>query len=431
MRSLNLIYLLLLVDFCRSEVPPAKQQQLIEQSEKKISDHILGILEHYKQDDPVGIPGVPVPDPLSIPPLAHSFPVGKMTFKNVKLYGLSKFRLEQVKADVTAMKVETALSIKTLNVMGNYTLSTFFSSARGPFTVKLTDVYVVAIATLEVERNGQLEAQDMNMDIKFKGIAMDFKGLGFFASMFQGVINSVGNFIFDSIKPFILREVNTNMRKDVNAQVRKLPQRFPNSISPFDQLLVTVRHKIRDAQLDPYKVNDYNTSVGIFDIFMSHTWLYGLSSIHRVGDIVFEIKNNTVYANVAAGTQKMEGTSQWEVSLAAGFMSQAGTVSFTVEYLTVEVVLSQTMDTRNPPTLEDIQLELGNIQVRFDGAGTVDYVIELAVNVLPNLLRYQIMDALETPIKQRIQLELDKVNVEHIIKQNIKKIDNPHAIELL
>ena len=82
-------------------------------------------------------------------------------------------------------------------------------------------------------------------------------------------------------------------------------------------------------------MNDYNTSVGIFDIFMSHTWLYGLSSIHRVGDIVFEIKNNTVYANVAAGTQKMEGTSQWEVSLAAGFMSQAGTVSFTVEYLTV------------------------------------------------------------------------------------------------
>lgn len=81
------------------------------------------------------------------------------------------------------------------------------------------------------------------------------------------------------------------------------------------------------------------------------------------------------------------------------------------------------MDARNPPQLEDIQIDLGNIQVRMDGAGTLDYVVELAVNVIPNLLRYQIIDALEAPIKLRIQEALNAVNVEQVIHENLPKLD--------
>lgn len=62
---------------------------------------------------------------------------------------------------------------------------TWFSSAQGPFTVKLKNVYVKAIANLEVQKNGSLEASDIAMDITFKDMAMDFQGLGFVASMFQ------------------------------------------------------------------------------------------------------------------------------------------------------------------------------------------------------------------------------------------------------
>ncbi|KAJ8964503.1 hypothetical protein NQ314_004791 [Rhamnusium bicolor] len=275
-----------------------------QQSEKKLSESIMAILEHYKQPDPIGLPGAPIPDPMDIPPLKHSFSVGKMDFYNVKLYGLKKFRIDHINADISDMKVEAALTIEKLDVIGNYTLSTWLSRAKGPFTVKLSHVYVVAIATLKVERNGQLEAQEMDMDIKFKDIAMDFKGLGFFANMFQGVMNSVGTFVFDSIKPFILSEANTNIRKDVNKEVRKFPQKFPNSISPFDQLVGELRRTVRNKGYDPYKVADYNNSVGVFDVFLTHTWLYGLSSFHRTKDIKFEVRNNTVHTLVEVGTQR-------------------------------------------------------------------------------------------------------------------------------
>lgn len=87
------------------------------------------------------------------------------------------------------------------------------------------------------------------------------------------------------------------------------------------------------------------------------------------------------------------------------------------------------MDTRLKPSLDDIQIELGNIQLRFDGLGTVDYAIELGINVIPNLLRYQIMDAIEKPIKWKIQEELDKVEVEELIKENLEKLDSVEGLQ--
>ncbi|KAF5308934.1 hypothetical protein FQR65_LT00016 [Abscondita terminalis] len=219
--------------------------EILQLGEKKISEYVHALLEHYKKEDPVGMPGVPIPDPLDIPPMSHSFSVGKMHFENVKLHGLSKFRIDHVTADLAKMQVEAALRIDIMYVLGNYTLSTWLSRSEGPFTVQLTDVYVEALAKLEVQHEGKLEAQEMNMDITFKNIAMNFERLGFFASVFQGVFNAVGTFLFDSIKPFILTEVNTNMRTDVNKQVHQIPLRFPNSISPFDQLVS--RHATKSA----------------------------------------------------------------------------------------------------------------------------------------------------------------------------------------
>lgn len=321
------------------DVTEEQQRAALAKGEKKISEYILAVLEHYKQKDPVGLPGAPIPDPLDIPQMKKtSLTFAEMHMQNVKLYGLSKFRIKHVKIDLATMRAEAALTMDILNVKGNYTLSTWLSRSAGPFTVKLTEVYVKAIARLEVERSGQLEAQEIDMDITFKDIDMNFERLGLLASAFQGVINSVGSFVFDSIKPFILSEANTNLRKDINKQAKTLPQKFPNSISPFDEIIADSRRRVRVMGCDPYRINDYNNTVGLFGIQMGHTWIKGLSSFHRVGDVIFELMNNTIHANIEVGTQKLEGTSHWEISL-MGMMSRSGTVSFTVDYVKVSLRL--------------------------------------------------------------------------------------------
>ncbi|OAD59075.1 hypothetical protein WN48_09384 [Eufriesea mexicana] len=363
--------------------------------EKRLGDHIRAILKHYQQDDPIGIPGAPIPDPMPVPDMKHSFSIYTMNFKQVNVYGLSKFRIVNAESELALMQVSVTLSIKNLDINGFYTLSAWLSRSAGNFTVKLTEVNVKGIARLEVTNEGKLQAQNIDMDLTFEKIDINFKNLGFLGSMFQSAINSIGTFIFDSIKPFILKEVNTNIRGEINKQISQLPQYFPNSISPFDMAIAEARKQVSQMGYDPYRVKDYSQTVGIF----------------------------TVYITVDIGTQEIEGKTHWEISVIGGFLSRAGTVSFTVQYCRVQLKLSQPMDTRKKPGMEQLDLELGNIQARFHGAGTIDYLIEASVNILPNLLRYQIMDAIEGPLRRRIQAEINKVNVEQLIHDKIPDIE--------
>lgn len=64
------------------------------------------------------------------------------------------------------------------------------------------------------------------------------------------------------------------------------------------------------------------------------------------------------------GTQEIEGSADWEVTAGKGIITRSGHVQFFAQYIHAKVVVSQTLDTRNQPQINDLQLELGNIQVR-------------------------------------------------------------------
>ncbi|XP_045761215.1 uncharacterized protein LOC123864652 [Maniola jurtina] len=393
--------------------------------EEKMSEYILQILEHFKQPNPVGIPGAKVPDPLRVPDMKQSVSIGTLYFKNTDVYGISKFRILYVNAEIGAMEVHAGLAIDKLQALGNYTMSTWLNRVQGPFTVDITGIQITAKANLGVERDGKLRAQEIKMDISFSTIAMNFENAGFFGGMLQGIVNTLGTLLFDSIKPFVLKEAYTKAREEINKKLDEVAgdMQFPNSISPLDMVIADVRKKIREMEMDPFKVKDYNATASVFTISLTHTWLTGLSSVQRVGNITLKMQNNTVIADFDVGTQKLEGTTQWELSAISGLLSRAGRSSFSVEYISGRIILAQPLDTRKKPEFVDLDLDIGNIQVRFDGAGTLDYVIEFVINVLPNLLRYQIIDALENPVIEKVQEELNKLNVEEMIKAELPKID--------
>jgi hypothetical protein len=73
--------------------------------EQKLSDQVRLILNHYKQEDPVGLPGAPVKDPMPIPDMKHSFTYATMHFKSAHVQGLSRFRIQHIKSDLAAMQV--------------------------------------------------------------------------------------------------------------------------------------------------------------------------------------------------------------------------------------------------------------------------------------------------------------------------------------
>lgn len=151
-----------------------------------------------------------------------------------------------------------------MDVKGNYTFSTLFSKADGPFTIVLRNVFVKGNASLAVGRDGRIRTKDIKMDISFGGMSVDFQNLGmdsgikfellsfhelrfsrwigFFAGIFQSFINSAPTLVFDAIKPLLLSQAYVQISQEIDSSIEKISgdHRFPNSISPLDMVSFSV-----------------------------------------------------------------------------------------------------------------------------------------------------------------------------------------------
>lgn len=130
------------------------------------------------------------------------------------------------------------------------------------------------------------------------------------------------------------------------------------------------------------------------------------------------------------GTQELSGTTNWEVSIAKGMITRGGNFQFTVQHVKVLFEVTQPLDLTKKLQINDLQLDLGNIQIRSSGMGTADYLVEFFVNVLPNLLRYQIMDALEKPMMRKIQEFADRIDVEKVVMEKFKEYRETGAVKM-
>lgn len=77
------------------------------------------------------------------------------------------------------------LTFDTLQVVGRYRMSSWFSTSSGDFNVTLITVNADGFAGLTVDADGSLQISNITFDVGFKDIAMKFDNLGFFGSMFQ------------------------------------------------------------------------------------------------------------------------------------------------------------------------------------------------------------------------------------------------------
>lgn len=263
------------------------------------------MLEHYKQKDPVGLPGAPVPDPLPVPYTKQSMGMATLTMKDASAYGLSKFRIKSVAFDVNQLMVKAEIQLDLMLIKGNYTLSSLFSSANGPFTVTIKNVIAKGNASVSVERDGKIRTQDISMDLTFSKLESDFKNLGFMGSIFQSIINGAPNLVFDSMKPFMLKEAYTKLRTDIDSKVKELmgEYRLPNSISPLDMAIGEARRRVREMGFDPMIVRNYNHTIGMLSMQLKNTWIKGVSGFYRVGDLLLSLDNNTV--TIGKNTTKM------------------------------------------------------------------------------------------------------------------------------
>lgn len=63
------------------------------------------------------------------------------------------------------------------------------------------------------------------------------------------------------------------------------------------------------------------------------------------------------------GTQEIKGKTMWEVAIAKGMITRSGNVQFSVQHIKVMFTITQPMDLGQRLKINDLQLDLGNIQI--------------------------------------------------------------------
>jgi hypothetical protein len=74
-------------------------------------------------------------------------------------------------------------------------------------------------------------------------------------------------------------------------------------------------------------------------------------------------KNLKTTLDLEIGTQKLQGRTAWDISFVKGMITRSGRIRFTVDYLKVGFQITQPKDLSKRLKIDDLQIELGNIQV--------------------------------------------------------------------
>lgn len=295
----------------------------------------------------------------------------------------------------------------------------------GPFNVTLMDVDVEAAAVLVPDEDGNLVPDEMEMDMRFEDCVLDFKNLGLTGTIFQSAISSLGSVMFEGVKPFIINEVNNNMQTDVNAQVKAITSKLPKLKVPVvDLAMAEGRSYVRRMGFDPYRITGRTIKEGPLNFTITDLTVFGLSDFRRVGDVGLQVRGPVLQMIVHVITGPVTGSLRWRYEL--GLIRKYGRSSvtnFTIEHIQIRAVVNQTLDIRNKPVVDTLEMEVGNITMKMDRREPLDYVIEVAINSLPSLLRHIIVDSLEEPIKMKIQTLLDDVQVEKLVEERLPELD--------
>ncbi len=156
---------------------------------------------------------------------------------------------------------------------------------------------------------------------------------------------------------------------------------------------------------------------------------------------MFNYENGSLIVGAQAATQRLQGHFNWQLDFK--LFVPKGKISLQIEHLDVKIGLSQPINVQKKPKLEVLRVILGNIQARLthlpsvietllrlspqarsSGTGSMDYLIEFAVNFLLNGFRSVVLRTIEKPVTSIIQKELDKLDIEAMIEEQLNKANN-------
>lgn len=243
-------------------------------------------------------------------------------------------------------------------------------------------------------------------------------------SVLKPFVNNGAYSVFESEKSHILENIKERLIAEFNKRLDIIPK-IPSlvDISPVD-LAVLEGRKFVKARYEPFIItNVIDFENPFLKVHVGPVSVSGLSKFARVGNVTLSLFSETVIVGIRIITGRLFGNCKWYYDFGEVEMKRSGESNFTVQHVQIEAKVKQSVDSRKPPYLEDLQVETGPIIIKMDRNGNFDYIVEMVVKMLPRMLRYIIIDALEEPLKIKIQKEiLNKISIDQVFEECIPAI---------
>ncbi|XP_042213294.1 uncharacterized protein LOC121860284 [Homarus americanus] len=196
---------------------------------------------------------------------------------------------------------------------------------------------------------------------------------------------------------------------------------FPDSISPLDYMMTKVRHKLRVLEKDPLQVDQVAVYLGFgVTLKVDDMVVVGMSTLHRTQEVYLKLVDNTIDVVIQVGTRGLQVTGDWWVPYLPGV---GGHLWAVVSSFSVTFELHQKVNFRSPPTLRTLDCHVGDMEVHSTGMGSLDYLVEASINILPNVFRNEILKQFEPQLWKMIQEQLTLVDLKKEILQQVVRID--------
>jgi hypothetical protein len=121
----------------------------------------------------------------------ESFPGGKMAMVNIKVAGISNFRLHKSTVELDKnVHGSCHLSFERLVITGNYTLKALLQTKKGPFTIVMSGVTVKGAAKFKTSREGKLRTEDIDALLDVGEKSFSFENAGMLDGIIKGILHS-------------------------------------------------------------------------------------------------------------------------------------------------------------------------------------------------------------------------------------------------
>lgn len=424
-------------------------QQLNQPDMDTISQYIKMVLENLKKEMPKGFPelGIPPLDPLNIPfidvpRIKEGIADVKLKMQNLNLNGLSTFRVDKAKGDLSNLGIELEIFIPHLDGKAIYDLDgkvfIFPLFGKGNAMLQVNDLKIKGKAAIGIQNMKQVQLTDFQADVSFSQVQIyleNIVGGGNLGDLVNTLLNMLGKLVYDKLKGVILPEINRIIKTAVNNELKKVDINdiiggiLPKNSQPapfgtaagneyVDKLMEQLRPHILNNNLDPLRIPDQIARFSKKVLFvtvhgsarLTHGTAAGLSTIHRAGDCHFGIQGQTVKISCELGINNINGG----FNARAEFMKigVGANVRFGVSTVRVFFGVSAEIGQTVKPRLERFSINhVAPVGVSISGLGPLNWIANIVSNVVINAVKGVIVKAIENPIRHELNKVLESVKI--------------------